>query len=121
MSPAPIRRRCTGDPTCPNPAGPGGKCVDHARAADRARNARRTTSLEVYRSKRWKKLRRQVLADHPYCSTPGCDRPATDVDHVKRVEEHPELAYERSNLEPLCHSHHSQKTARETGFGGSHE
>lgn len=112
-----IRRRCTGHPTCPNPAGPGGKCPDHARADDQARNARRLTSLEVYRSKRWRKLRREVLAEHPYCQVDGCHAPATDVDHIERVEDRPDLAYDRSNLMALCHPHHSSKTARETGFG----
>ncbi len=115
------RRRCTGSPTCPNPAGPGGKCPDHARTADADRNRRRMTSLEVYRSKAWRKLRKRKLLEAPYCETPGCQRPATDVDHVHRIEERPELAFEILNLASLCKPHHSSKTARETGFGGAHE
>lgn len=118
--PARPRRRCTGDPTCPNPAELGGKCSEHARAADASRNRRRATSLAVYRSKRWRRLRRQVLHEQPYCARPGCDAPSTDVDHVVRIEDGGDK-WARSNLEGLCHPHHSEKTARETGFGGSHD
>lgn len=121
MSPARPRRRCTGSPTCPNPAEAGGKCRDHARAADAERNLRRMTSLEVYRSARWRRLRRRKLLEAPYCEEPGCGRVATDVDHVERVEVRPDLAFEILNLQSLCHPHHSSKTARETGFGGAHE
>ena len=35
---------------------------------------------------------------------------ATDVDHIKAVRDYPELKYELSNLQALCHSCHSQKT-----------
>lgn len=114
-----VRRRCTGAPDCPNPAGPGGKCTDHARTIDATRNARRVRSIEVYRSKRWRRLRRLVLTEEPYCQHPGCPRPASDVDHITRVEDDPIRAFDRSNLQALCHSHHSSKTARETGFGRS--
>lgn len=116
-----LRRRCTGSPTCPNPAGPGGKCPDHARAADADRNRRRTTSLEVYRSARWRRLRKQILLERTYCEIPDCTRLATDVDHEIRVELRPDLAFSEANLTALCHPHHSSKTARETGFGGRHE
>lgn len=121
MSPSRIRRRCTGDPTCPNPALAGGKCSEHARQADADRNRRRTTSLEVYRSKRWRKLRAKVLLERPYCEWPGCRELAEHVDHDERIELAPHRAFDESNLVPLCHPHHSEKTARETGFGGRHE
>ena len=116
-----IRRRCTGSPTCPNPAGPGGKCDTHASLSEAQRNARRAVSRSIYLSKRWKKLRRRKLLDDPYCEEPDCRAVATDVDHVERIELRPDLAYEITNLRSLCHPHHSSKTARETGFGGAHE
>jgi 5-methylcytosine-specific restriction endonuclease McrA len=46
--------------------------------------------------------------------------PATDVDHRTRIEEGGE-PWDETNLQGLCHPHHSQKTARETGFGGRHD
>lgn len=116
-----IRRRCTGSPTCPHPANPGGRCDHHERLADASRNRRRTTSLEVYRSARWRKLRRTILLARTYCEVEGCRELATDVDHETRIELAPELAFDTSNLTALCHPHHSAKTARETGFGGAHE
>ena len=119
MSPARIRRRCTGSPYCNNPAGPGGKCTEHARTIDATRNSRRERSIAVYRSKAWRRLRKRVLTEEPYCQDPsGCDRPATDVDHIRRIEDGGE-PFRRDNLQALCHSHHSSKTARETGFGRS--
>jgi 5-methylcytosine-specific restriction protein A len=43
-----------------------------------------------------------------------CGEPATDVDHVLRKAAGG--ADDDSNLQSLCHSHHSAKTAREVGW-----
>lgn len=115
-----MRRRCTADPTCPHPAEKGGRCTMHARQADADRNRRRTTSLEVYRSKRWRRVRRLVLMEHPGCSTEDCRRYATEVDHIVRIEAGGD-PWDDSNLQALCKPCHSRKTALETGFGGRHE
>jgi len=62
----------------------------------------------------WGRLRAWVLARRPLCAV--CGGPATDVDHI--------IPRERggldspTNLQGLCHSHHSQKTAREDGGFG---
>lgn len=71
-------------------------------------------------SERWRRLRAYKLTNDPYCQSPGCDRPAEHVDHVRRIEDGGD-PWNLTNLQSLCQPHHSQKTARETGFGGAHE
>ena len=104
-----IPRSCSVWP-CPHPGTVRGKCPRHAAEADAERNVDRARSLAVYRSGRWKKLRRRVLLDRPWCEDPaGCHEPATDVDHVTPIEEGGD-PWDEGNLRPLCHSHHSRKT-----------
>jgi 5-methylcytosine-specific restriction endonuclease McrA len=86
--------------------------------AEGERNVRRAKSLSVYRSARWRALRRAVLLERPTCEEAGCFAQSVEVDHVKRIEEGGE-PFDRANLQALCHPHHSAKTARETGFGGA--
>lgn len=109
MTPARNARACSVYP-CPELAEVKGKCRAHASEADAERNARRARSLAVYRSKRWRVLRRAVLTDRPWCEWPACGQAATDVDHIKTIDEHPDLAFDEANLQPLCHPHHSEKT-----------
>ena len=66
----------------------------------------------------WSKLRREYLKRHAQCSAPGCDRPATNVDHKTTVEERPDLRLTWSNLQALCASCHSVKTVRQDGGFG---
>jgi len=58
--------------------------------------------------KRWQRLRAYFLMHHPYCVI--CGKKATDVDHKKTVRVAPHLKYVESNLQSLCHSHHSLVT-----------
>lgn len=63
---------------------------------------------------RWTKLRAQVLASQPLCVRCLLDDravPAIDVDHIVPKSRGGEDAY--SNLQALCHSCHSRKTALE--------
>jgi 5-methylcytosine-specific restriction protein A len=50
------------------------------------------------------------------CQAPGCDQAATDVDHI--VSKAKGGTDAGTNLQSLCHSHHSMKTAREDGGFG---
>lgn len=60
---------------------------------------------------RWRRLRLVVLSEEPVCRC--CQRElSTDVDHIKPRRTHPELAWDRSNLQGLCRSCHSEKTRR---------
>ena len=68
------------------------------------------------RGRRWLTLRAQVLSAEPRCSIclqQGRLRAATEVDHI--VPLHQGGGDERSNLQPLCHDCHADKSAAERG------
>lgn len=67
----------------------------------------------VYRSRRWKALRFEVLRRFSFeCSNCG-SRVNLEVDHIRGIREHPEGAYEIGNLQVLCRRCHSAKTRTE--------
>lgn len=70
-----------------------------------------------YVSAAWRLVRAKVLAANPVCIVPGCLAGARHVDHlVARGRGGAPL--DPSNLQALCHSHHSVKTATsDGGFG----
>ena len=73
----------------------------------------RPTGYERGYDYEWRKFRKQYLKYHPLCvecTKMGRLRRATDVDHIKPLRDHPELKYDESNLQALCHSCHSRKT-----------
>lgn len=62
-----------------------------------------------YASAAWIALRRDVLRG-ARCAVPGCPKRPTHADHIRNRRAYPALALDRSNLQPLCHEHHSSKT-----------
>ncbi len=63
---------------------------------------------------RWQRLRLMFLRAHPICQCEdGCTQAATDVHHKVPLDEGGKNEWD--NLQALCHSHHSKKTAREHG------
>jgi 5-methylcytosine-specific restriction endonuclease McrA len=88
-------------------------CTSHAAQYDASLGR---PGYKVYRSLRWKGLRRQVLGEQRgACAVPGCLMLATDVDHIVAVRDGGEL-WGRGNLQGLCTKHHSAKTMAEV-FG----
>lgn len=88
-----------------------GHCDAHANNYDQARG---TPAQRGY-GKAWRKLRQIILNRDPVCRS--CSRAAsTDVDHIrprsKGGKDDP------ANLQGLCHSCHSRKTASEDGGFG---
>jgi len=72
---------------------------------------KRTLSLN---SSAWKTLRAEVLASEPLCrmcAARGLVVPATDVDHIEDSREDYTDDNSRLNLQSLCHTCHSLKTA----------
>lgn len=65
-----------------------------------------------YTSTRWKKKRAAILRRDGYqcreCRRYGKSREATEVHHIKHVDEWPELAYIDANLISLCHKCHNK-------------
>ena len=97
-------------PGCPVVVIGAAYCPLHAPARSAA--ARLSPSQRGY-DRRWQRLRRMILAQQPFCVM--CQRAgrvvaATDVDHIVPLAEGGTSAAD--NLQPLCHSCHSAKTAR---------
>ena len=76
--------------------------------------------------RKWMRLRRWFLARHPLCAhclQRGFTTPATEVDHIKPLRDGG-ARLDQTNLQALCKSCHSRKTAREgvrrSDLGRSH-
>jgi 5-methylcytosine-specific restriction protein A len=96
---------------CPHPATYRGRCPDHARTTNRTTHRNRT----IYNSKRWATTREAVLFLHPLCAC-GCEQIATDVDHIKPIEQGGD-PWARQNLQSLAHDCHARKTRSEQRSG----
>lgn len=63
---------------------------------------------------RWRQFSKRYLQENPLCVDhlkDGIVYPATEVHHVKKAREYPELRYEETNLMALCHNCHARRTA----------
>ena len=104
-----VRRKCP-YPRCFNPA----PCPRHPR------DTRPSAHRRGY-GRRWRMYRESYLRDHPLCV--HCDKEgelslATQVDHIQPVAGPNEpLFWDPTNHQPLCRSHHSQKTRAEMQTG----
>lgn len=71
----------------------------------------------IYSTSRWKSVRYLAKRRDGFkcvsCGAAG----RLEVDHVKPLRTHPDLAYELGNLQTLCVPCHSRKTQIEVGFG----
>lgn len=64
-----------------------------------------------YDDVKWKKKRNAILRRDHYkcvrCARYGINKQATEVHHIKPVDEYPEYAYEDRNLMSLCRACHN--------------
>lgn len=71
----------------------------------------------LYKTKKWKDLRRQHLALHPYCQCPKHEGQYVEgwvVDHITPHRGDKKLFYDRNNLQTLTkYCHDSWKQAQE--------
>lgn len=79
----------------------------------RSEKARGSASKRGY-GYRWQAIRAAQLEREPDCVV--CGEPATDVDHITPREMGG--SDEPSNLQSMCHAHHSAKTARQSSGWG---
>lgn len=86
-----------------------------ARRRARAEANRNPSIRELYRTPRWRALRRQVLLEEPVCRTRLCGNRSVIVDHVRPHQGDPLLFFNRANLAGRCKRCHDAKTA---GFDG---
>lgn len=69
----------------------------------------------VTRSTRWKALRLKALRRDGFACVQCKAVGRLEVDHIKPVRTHPDLAYDLTNLQSLCPSCHTKKTRIECG------
>lgn len=93
-------------------------CAEHAPAARNRRHreydATRASAARRGYGKRWRRLRLLHLQQHPLCricEADGRTELATEVDHIKPHRGILDLLFDRANLQSLCKSCHSRKTA----------
>jgi len=101
-------------------------CDEHKRQINAAYDAQRGTSAQRGYDARWRRLRQMYLNAYPLCADPyGCHAqhgelvPATEVDHIKSKCN--DGTNDWNNLQALCKSCHSRKTAikeKKWGRGG---
>ena len=112
---------------CPRLVAEPGRCAQHTKAQRSADDKRRGSSTQRGYGSRWQRYRAWRLQQPEYtlcvmCDAAGRITPATDVDHIVRVNGADDpLFWDRSNHQSLCHRCHSIKTAqegRERGRGG---
>lgn len=79
---------------------------------------------QVRNTARWRRLREIILNRQPLCADPfalhatwGRFEPAVEVDHIVPLTERLDLAYDETNLQPLCRACHSRKSALERKQG----
>ena len=104
---------------CPGRASNGRYCEAHASRlkADRKPDTRPSPSQRGYDQK-WRRIRAQFLKAHPFCA--DCNEPANEVDHIIPIAKGGSNQWD--NLQPMCKSCHSRKTARSDGaFGNAGE
>lgn len=110
-------------PGCPGLIAHGSRCPAHQRQADADRNqqidTQRGTASQRGYDARWRRIRLMHLRAHPLCVqclVAGRTVPATDVDHITPLAHGGTHA--EDNLQSLCHSCHSRKTAQQSlGWG----
>jgi 5-methylcytosine-specific restriction protein A len=108
-----VLRPCS-TPGCPALVA-AGRCPAHRRDAE---NRRGSATKRGYNSA-WDRLRRLQLALEPCCrecAKQGFVVGATEVDHIIPIVKRPDLRLVQSNLQSMCKSHHSKKTAAENKF-----
>ena len=74
---------------------------------------RTTIGADFYNGQRWKSFRKRVLIRDGYtcqrCKRYGKLTPATEVHHIKHLDEYPELAFDPANCISLCKGCHNMQ------------
>ncbi len=101
----------------------GVRCLCEERRA-RERNERYEANRPSARKRgytpTWERARAEYLKANPTCRRPGCNAPATVVDHIEPHRGNQRLFWNRANWQPLCVTCHSRwKQSLEHRKGGA--
>jgi 5-methylcytosine-specific restriction protein A len=97
------------------------RCEKHQQQGTQHYEQQRESSTARGYNHKWRKLRNVHLLNNPLCVEhlkQGQFVQATDVDHIIAHKGDLTLFYDENNLQSLCHSCHSRKTALEDGRWG---
>ncbi len=86
----------------------------HQRPEHYGHHGQRKSASERGYDWRWAKYRADYLKQHPLCAHCLAENkvtPATDVDHIIKAVDRPDLFWEPTNHQGLCSAHHKRKTA----------
>lgn len=97
------------------------RCADHAHVYDRTTRATSrelALAAKIRGSQAWKGVRVAFVAENPVCCDPFHQHttgpePTQDVHHVEPLHRRPDLAFDTSNLRPLCRQCHNAVEALE--------
>lgn len=104
-------------PGCPELVTEGSRCEKHQKQEVREYDKQRGSAASRGYDARWRRIRAMVLAEESLCrecAKQGRIVPARHVDHIDGNVNN----MRRENLQPLCASCHSRKTAKEDGRWG---
>lgn len=109
-----LRGICS-QPFCNARAVSRGRCALHPRPAMIGGQKRPSASAQGYGAE-WRRIRAAHLRDYPACVVCGMIDPSNNIDHI--IPKAHGGTDDTSNLQTLCHVHHSIKTAMiDGGFG----
>ena len=91
-------------------------CEAHQLEETRRYDRERGSASKRGYDRKWRALRKVILARDPFCKAEGCNEPSTDVDHI--VPRRGGGTDDPSNLQGMCETCHSRKTAIEDGRWG---
>lgn len=96
-------------------------CAKHKKEYQASKEMERKTAHERGYTSRWSKASKTYLMHNPWCVAclkDGRYEAATETDHIIPHKGDAKLFWDKSNWQGLCHSCHSQKTAKEDGGFG---
>jgi 5-methylcytosine-specific restriction protein A len=92
-----------------------GRCVGCGKRSQQEADGRRGTARERGYDATWERFRVGFLSEHPLCEDcleAGKYEPATEVHHIRKVRDFPELRLDPTNCRALSHACHSVRTRR---------
>lgn len=91
----------------------------HYEEARRKKDPALAMAKRIRSSKQWSDVRRAKLSINPICENPhglhkrGMEPVASEVHHIERIQDAPELAFSMGNLMSLCTKCHAVFSAQE--------